>query len=411
MQIPHIVIIGGGAGGLLLATKLGRKQGKQNQAKITLIDSSGHHIWKPLLHKLVGGGLNQPADKLDYRRHGNTNGYQFLHASLDSINRQGKNLSYQIIDDDNKALERLNYDYLVIAIGSQANDFGTPGAAEHCQFLDCTHQAQQLRNSLQQALTDTTSADTLNVNIVGAGATGVELAAELTKMGKQYSCQLSVNLLEASERILPALSQDIAQLSTHSLTNIGVNVIVNTRVNAVQSNGLTTAEGQHYPATFNIWSAGIIAPKLLRTLDGLETDNNNRLHVNSNLSTTLDRNVFAIGDCCACLQTNGKTVPARAQAARQMADYLAITLFEIQAGKTTKPFVFDDKGSIISISRFNAFGILKKGPILRGRIARYTYNALYRTHQKALFGLYSTGLIILADWLRSRIKNSPTKLL
>lgn len=427
MQIPHIIIVGGGAGGLHLATKLGQQQRKKNQAKITLVDSSKHHIWKPLLHKLVGGGLNQPSDKLDYHRHSQSNGYQFLHASLKSLNRQEKTLTYQTIKGDNSIQAKLNYDYLVIAIGSQANDFGTKGVAEHCQFLDSTQQAQQLRRKLQQILSQANTNEPVSVNIVGAGATGVELAAELIKLGKQYTNPLTVNLFEAGNRILPALPQDVAQLATQTLSQIGVHVIVNAKVNAVQKNGLTTAVGQHYPATLNIWNAGIKAPKLLTTLDGLTTDHHNHLHVNTHLSTTLDPDIFAIGDCCVCLQANGNTVPARAQAAKQMANYLANNftnnlsnpltkhltenLLVTQIEKVAKPFVFDDKGSIISISQFNAFGVLKKGPILRGRIARMTYQALYRQHQKTLFGLRTTGLIMLTNWFNNRKKPTFSKLL
>ncbi len=416
MHIPNILIVGGGAGGLIFATRLGRSLGRQNKAKITLLDKSKNHIWKPLLHKLAGGSLNKAMDQLDYQRHGRVNGYHFKQGELQSINRQKRQITLAPLlgakDSPLMPTSKLDYDYLVLAVGSKANDFGTPGVAEHCLFLDSTSQAEDLRNTLQRQMLKLSRNNnaTLAVNIIGAGATGVELAAELIKLSQQYiskhqcSTRLSVNLFEAGDRILPALPKTVSQACADSLTAVGVVVNVGTRVNEVSASGLTTAIGQEFKADLNIWNAGIKGPELLSTLDGLATTRSHRLHVRSDLTTTLDTHIFALGDCCLCPQPDGKEVPARAQAANQMAEYLSKSLPARIKGNTVKPFTFKDKGSLISISQFNAFGIVKPGLFLHGRIARYTYKALYRVHQKALFGIWTTGLITLVDRLNRSIR-------
>jgi NADH dehydrogenase len=180
----RILIVGGGAGGLELATRLGKTQGKRGAAHITLVDANLTHIWKPLLHEVAAGSLNAHDDELNYVAQAKWNHFQFQLGRMSGLDRTAKQIQLSAtLDEAGHELvpERsLNYDTLVIAVGSNTNDFGTVGAAQHCLFLDSREQAerfhQQLLNHYLRAHAGSEN-EKISVAIVGAGATGVELAA------------------------------------------------------------------------------------------------------------------------------------------------------------------------------------------------------------------------------------------
>ena len=184
----RIVIVGGGAGGLELATRLGKTLGKKGTASVTLVDANLTHIWKPLLHEVAAGSLNSYEDELNYVAQAKWNNFQFQLGRMTGLDRTVKQVHLAATLDENGAelvpARSLDYDSLVLAVGSTTNDFGTKGAAEHCLFLDTRKQAerfhQQLLNHYLRALAgQADAAQEITVAIVGAGATGVELAAEL----------------------------------------------------------------------------------------------------------------------------------------------------------------------------------------------------------------------------------------
>ena len=187
MTPPRIVVIGGGAGGLELATRLGNKLGRKKRAHITLVDRNHTHIWKPLLHEVATGTLDVEIDQLSYRAHAASHSFDFQLGSFTGLNREQRTVTLAAIasgDGEQLLPEReLRYDYLVLAIGSISNHFNTPGVAEHCIFLDSPGQAHRFQRRLLDAYLKLNSPehpkDKLNIAIVGAGATGVELAAEL----------------------------------------------------------------------------------------------------------------------------------------------------------------------------------------------------------------------------------------
>lgn len=420
--MPHtIIIVGGGAGGLELATRLGRTLGKRGQAKITLVDANLTHIWKPLLHEVAAGSLNSSGDELNYVAQAKWNHFEFQLGRMCDLNRAEKYISLgATVDDDGQLLmpaRTLSYDSLVIAVGSTTNDFGTAGAAEHCLFLDTREQAERfhrqlLSHYLRAHASQSETTELIDVAIVGAGATGVELAAELHHAAHELAAyglnrirpeNMRITLIEAGPRVLPALPERISQPVHKTLEKLGVTVLTGAAVSQVTREALHTAQGQVIPATLKVWAAGIRAPDFLKELDGLESNRINQLQVRLTLQTTRDDNIFAFGDCAACPQpgSEGRNVPPRAQAAHQQASLLAKSLKQRIDGKPLAEYRYRDYGSLISLSSFSAvgnlMGNLTGSVMLEGWLARMFYVSLYRMHQVALYGMTRTLLMMLGD--------------
>ncbi|MFL7033763.1 NAD(P)/FAD-dependent oxidoreductase [Vibrio lentus] len=414
--MTKIIVVGGGAGGLELATKLGRTLGRKKRAQITLVDRKASHLWKPLLHEVATGSLDEGVDALSYRAHAKNHYFDFQMGSLNDIDRERKVIALSELKDDHGELlmpsRELEYDILVMAIGSTSNDFNTPGVRDNCIFLDSPEQAHRFRTEMNNQflkLHAKNGQGTVDIAIVGAGATGVELSAELHNAVKELctygfgdldSSKLNVNLVEAGERILPALPPRISSAAHSELTRLGVNVRTNTMVIQADSEGLTTKDGDKIPAQIMVWAAGIKAPDFLKDIGGLETNRINQLVVKNTLQTTLDDNIFAIGDLAQCTQADGSFVPPRAQAAHQMASCAFSNIIAKLNGRDLKDYVYKDKGSLVSLSRFSTVGSLmgnltKGSMMVEGRIARVVYISLYRMHQVALHGIIKTSLMML----------------
>lgn len=417
----RIVIVGGGAGGLELATRLGRKLGKSGAARIILVDANLTHIWKPLLHEVAAGSLNSSEDELNYVAQAKWNHFEFQLGRMSGLDRASKSIILApTLDDDGQVLmpeRRISYDSLVIAVGSTTNDFGTAGAAEHCIFLDTRAQAERfhrrmLSHYLRAHANEGEAGGKIDIAIVGAGATGVELAAELHHAAKQLAAyglnrirpeDMRITLIEAGPRVLPALPERIARPVHQTLEKLGVTVLTGAAVSEVTADGLKTADGNFIPASLKVWAAGIRAPGFLKDLDGLESNRINQLQVRPTLQTTLDNDVFAFGDCAACPQpgTEGRNVPPRAQAAHQQASLLAKSLRLKISAQPLPEYRYRDYGSLISLSSFSAvgnlMGNLTGSVMLEGWLARVFYVSLYRMHQMALYGVPRTLLLMLSD--------------
>lgn len=417
----RIVIVGGGAGGLELATRLGRKLGKSGAARIILVDANLTHIWKPLLHEVAAGSLNSSEDELNYVAQAKWNHFEFQLGRMSGLARASKSITLApTLDDDGQVLmpeRRISYDSLVIAVGSTTNDFGTAGAAEHCIFLDTRAQAERfhrrmLSHYLRAHANESEDGSKIDIAIVGAGATGVELAAELHHAAKQLAAyglnrirpeDMRITLIEAGPRVLPALPERIARPVHQTLEKLGVTVLTGAAVSEVTAEGLKTSDGNFIPASLKVWAAGIRAPGFLKELDGLESNRINQLQVRPTLQTTLDDDVFAFGDCAACPQpgNEGRNVPPRAQAAHQQASLLAKSLRLKISGQALPEYRYRDYGSLISLSSFSAvgnlMGNLTGSVMLEGWLARVFYVSLYRMHQMALYGVPRTLLLMLSD--------------
>lgn len=416
----RIVIVGGGAGGLELATRLGKTLGKKGKASVTLVDANLTHIWKPLLHEVAAGSLNSYEDELNYVAQAKWNHFQFQLGRMTGLDREQRQLHLAATLDENGQelvpARSLDYDSLVISVGSTTNDFNTKGAAEHCLFLDTRQQAekfhQQLLNHYLRAHAGQTNiTEEITVAIVGAGATGVELAAELHNAAHELAAyglgrikpeNLRITLIEAGPRVLPALPERIGGPVHTTLEKLGVTVLTNAAVSEVTADSLITASGQTIPATLKVWAAGIRAPVFLHELDGLESNRINQLQVRTTLQTTRDDNIFAFGDCAACPQKGSdRNVPPRAQAAHQQASLLAKSLRLRIEGKPLPDYKYTDYGSLISLSKFSAvgnlMGNLMGSVMLEGWLARMFYVSLYRMHQMALYGTFRTLMLMLGS--------------
>lgn len=414
--MTRIIVVGGGAGGLELATKLGRTLGRKNRAQITLVDRKASHLWKPLLHEVATGSLDEGVDALSYRAHAKNHSFDFQMGSLQDIDRERKVIILSELKDEHGELlmpsRELEYDLLVMAIGSTSNDFNTPGVRENCIFLDSPEQAHRFRTEMNNEFLKLHAKNgngTVDIASVGAGATGVELSAELHNAVKELrtygfgdldSSKLNVNLIEAGERILPALPPRISSAAHQELVKLGVNVRTATMVTKAEKDGLTTKDGEKIPAQIMVWAAGIKAPDFIKDIAGLETNRINQLVVKGTLQTTRDDDIFVIGDLAQCTQPDGSFVPPRAQAAHQMASQAFSNIVAKLNGRELKNYVYKDHGSLVSLSRFSTVGSLmgnltKGSMMVEGRIARVVYISLYRMHLMALHGVFKTGLMML----------------
>ncbi|MEQ9943218.1 NAD(P)/FAD-dependent oxidoreductase [Pectobacterium aroidearum] len=421
-----IVIVGGGAGGLELATSLGHKLGRKKKAEITLVDRNHSHLWKPLLHEVATGSLDDDMDALSYLAHARNHYFQFQLGMLTDIDREQQQIQLAEVCDEQGdvlvAARRISYDILVVALGSASNDFGTPGVKDHCIFLDNPKQARRFHNEMLNLFLKFTAnqdeKERVNIAIVGGGATGVELSAELHNAVKQLHSYgfdgldnqtLNVTLVEAGERILPALPPRISAAAHQELNNIGVRVLTKTMVTSAESGGLNTKDGEFIEADLMVWAAGIKAPDAMKEIAGLETNRINQLVVEPTLQTTRDPNIFAIGDCASCPQEGGGFVPPRAQAAHQMASRCHSNIIALLNGQTLKPYVYKDHGSLVSLSKFSTVGslmgnLMRGSVMVEGRIARFVYISLYRMHQVALHGYVKTGLMMLVGGINRVIR-------
>ncbi|MBB5321112.1 NAD(P)/FAD-dependent oxidoreductase [Marinobacter oulmenensis] len=421
-KLHHIVIVGGGAGGLELATRLGNSLGKKKKARISLVDSGLTHVWKPLLHEVASGSLDANANEINYRAHARKHHYEFQLGRMSGLDRDSKEMIIAPFhDEDGEEVvpeRRLPYDTLVISVGSTANDFGTPGAQDNCLFLDSLEQARRFHNLMLNAFlrknheSHNGKAHHLDITIIGAGATGVELAAELRLASRELpvygmnhlqSSDVSITVIEAADRILPALPGRLSVAATKELEYQNVRVMTGQPVSEVREESLVMKDGSELHSEMTIWAAGIKAPAFLAELDGLETNRGNQLAVEQTLQTTRDSNIFAFGDCAACPQPGSeRPVPPRAQAAHQQADTLFKTLCNRLEGKEGVPFVYNDHGSLINFSRYTTVGNLMgnlsgRSMYIEGKVARLFYVSLYRMHQVALHGVLRTGIIWLMD--------------
>jgi NADH dehydrogenase len=423
-----IVVVGGGAAGLELVTKLGNKYGKRGKAHITLVDRARTHIWKPLLHEVAAGSLDVGHHAIDYLHHAHANHFRYRIGEMTGLDRV-KRVIHLAASRDSEGREvtpvrTIPYDTLIMAVGSTTNDFGTPGVAEHAIALDTKEQAlrfhQRLVNGMLRAHTQDgpVRPGQLHVAVIGAGATGTELAAELHRTTREVARtgldridpakDLKITLIEAADRILPAVPQRLAVEVMGQLAKIGVEVRVQARVTEVRADGVQLADGGFIPSELVVWAAGVKGPAFLKDLGGLESTRNNQLVVTATLQTSRDPDIFAMGDCAYLVEEGSQTpIPPRAQAAHQQASHLYGQMANRLAGRPLKPFKYRDFGSLVSLGEYTAVGNLMgfiqgKNMFIAGLFARLMYRSLYKRHETAVNGWWKTSLDALARALTRR---------
>ena len=422
MTTHRIVVVGGGAGGLELATQLGDRYGSGTRAHVTLVDRSRTHLWKPLLHEVAAGSMDIHHHQLDYLAQARWHKFTFVLGALEGLERQARHIRVAaVVDDEGEQVlpaRRIPYDTLVIAIGSESNDFGTPGVREHAFTIDNAWQAHLFhRRLVNTCFRANFAADgrVIDIAIVGAGATGVELAAELHNTIRVLAAyglesfdparQIRLTILEAGPRILPGLPEHIMRGAMATLEELGVRVHVGDPVVEVGAKVVKTKGGRELPADFTVWAAGIRCAEVLREIDGLETTRQNQLVVLPTLQVTRDVDIFAIGDCAAAPWKEGRNVPPRAQSAHQMSSHIVKTIARRMDGKPPKPYAYRDFGSLVSLGNYETVGTLMGfigGGTLRveGLVAKLFYLSLYRLHIWALHGFWRMALDTLARMIR-----------
>jgi NADH dehydrogenase len=430
-NLHRVVIVGGGAGGLELATKLGNTLGKKKIAEIILIDAKKTHVWKPLLHEIAAGSLNPDKDELEYLAQAHWHHFKFRYGRVNEVDSQNKTVSieptYDIDGTEIIPLRKIKYDTLVLSVGSTVNDFNIPGAKEFAVALDTQDQAerfhQKLHNSILRAQTQKGSVrpGQLEVVIVGGGATGVELAAELHKATREMTAygldrvnpdrDISISLVEASNRLLPALPVKISTSVESELRKLNVKLFLGERVTKVTKDGIETQSGKKIISSLVVWAAGIKAPEFLSQIKGIETNSIHQIKVESTLQSTSNTDIFAFGDCAACPVKPGSDllVPPRAQAAHQQASmlYKSIKSKVLKPNKALANYVYKDYGSLVNLGRYSTVGnlmgsLLGGSMFVEGLIARLMYLMLYQMHLSALHGVVSVIFRLLGKIISRR---------
>lgn len=430
-----IVIAGGGAGGLELATRLGDSLGRNGRARIILIDRSPTHFWKPLLHTVASGKRDPQMHEVAYSAQAAEHGFQFVCGEVLGVDRIHRSISIGPFrsDDGQEVLpaRSLQYDKLVLAFGAVTNFFNIPGAAAHSMTLDSVWQAELFRKrflaSCMQAssrrMAGMSEGTIVNIVIVGGGATGVELAAELSHTVRtlaKYNVHtldpdhdVRVSIVERGELLLPHLNPRLSKRAARYLRSLGVEVCTSTTVARVSADAVLDTNGIRHAADITLWAAGVEGPAVCATL-GLPTNRIRQVIVNAALQSPDDANVYAIGDCSnyVCPE-KGAAVPPRAQVAHQQAMYLAEVLAK-EPGTKSPDFQYRDYGSLVSLGPFAAVGSLLgatpgREMLVGGVTARVLYALMYQKHVMALHGFIRMAAQTVVHWLRGKV-SPPVKL-
>ena len=427
-DLHHIIIVGGGAGGLELATRLGDKLGKKGKASISLVERARTHIWKPLLHEIAAGSMDVGRHELAYQAQGYWHGFQFRYGEMTGIDRKQRRVFLAATYDEEgreiTPVRSFKYDTLVIAIGCVGNAFATPGVKEHAIMLDTPEEAERFNRRLINACVRAFAQEgpvrpgQLHVAIIGAGATGSELAAELHRTARGLVAygldkikpedDIKITLIEAADRIVPALPERISNGVVDTLRGLNVDIKTGSRVVEVTNTGVKLQNGDFIASELVVWAAGVKGPDVLSHLDGLETSRDGRLVVTETLETTRDPNIFAFGDCAYLVPEGADApIPPRAQAAHQEASHLYTELQRRLKDEPLRPFRYRDFGSLVSLGHYSTVGslmgfVIGKSFFIDGLFARLMYRSLYKMHEMALHGPFKVMLDTLSRMITRR---------
>lgn len=443
-QTHRVVIVGGGAAGLELATRLGDTLGRRKRVDVTLLERTRTHLWKPLLHEVAAGSVAPDEYQVEHAAHARRHNYHYRPGTLVGLDRARRvvkltepaNLNNRdVVALNDPPFNEISYDTLVIAIGSVSNDFGTPGVIEHAIALETPAHASRFHRRLIDACIRANAQDgpiepgQLHIAIIGAGATGTELAAGLHRAARAlvanglhrvgFKRDIRIVLIEAAPRILPLFPEPTANAVRSLLEKQGIEVYANRRVAAVRADGVKLVDGEFIASELVVWAAGVKGPAVLSRLDGLEATTRNQLVVNADLSTSRDPDIFALGDCAAApCQGTGGLVPPRAQAAHQMASHLVKQMERRLDRRRLGPFRYRDYGALVSLGRHATVGNLKgpgseRGVFIKGQVARLMYKSLFAMHEISLHGVFEVAIKRPARRLWQRVTSCgshPTNL-
>ena len=431
-EVPRrIAIVGGGAGGLELAIRLARLTRPGRRARVTLIDRHATHIWKPRLHEIAAGLLVAAREEAGYAVQAQRHGFDFVLGEVVRLDPERRELSLAAMPypagdavgrpggEDFLPARALPYDTAVLAIGSTVDDFGIPGVREHCHTLDTPAAAEQLHRAVLASATRVKAEvqPELRVAIVGAGTTGVELAAELRSAAgrlSQYRSllrpdQLSLTLLEAADQLLPTSPQAVSTYARNMLVAHRVDVRLGAKVVRVTPKAVHLSDGGSAPADVIVWASGVQARKLASPLEGSHLGKNGRIAVDAQLRAVRGdgrvlEGLYVMGDCAAAPIRDGGVVPATAQAAHQQAALLARSLARQLRGRPALGFRYRYKGTLVSLGEGSAVGdvLAPSGGAVRlsGLGAKLAYTGLYEAHLAELFGVPGAAALALGGALQ-----------
>ena len=380
------------------------------------------------MHAVAAGSIDPGEYEVNYLAQAHWHRFRYRLGKMIGLDRTSKEVRLAAnLDEEGHQItpERsVGYDTLVIAIGSVTNDFGTPGVAEHAVPLETPVEAERFNRDLVNAFVRAQTqegplrAGQLHVAIVGAGATGTELAAALHRTTRELVAygldridpqrDIRIVLLDAADRVLPGLPERISRETLRLLGQMGVEVRTGAKVAQVTGEGIRLSDGSFIASELVVWAAGVKAPEVLQQLDGLETNRINQLVVTPTLQTTRDPAIFAIGDCAACpRQGTPSTVPPRAQAAHQEATHMARQIELRLRGKPLRPYAYRDFGSLVSLGEWNTVGGLVGGVtgrniFIEGFFAGLMYRSLRVMHDQALNGTARAAFAVMARTLARR---------
>ncbi|MER3570113.1 MAG: hypothetical protein C4348_00650 [Patescibacteria group bacterium] len=364
-----ILILGGGFGGIYTLKYLHNFFHQNKKVKLILVNKKNYFLFTPLLHEVATGSVSLENTIEALREIIKCCDWDFIHGEVKKIDLENK----EVFIDDFK----LNYDYLVIALGSTTNFYNIPGAEENSFTLKSIDDAIKLKNhfihSFEKASLNYQEGD-LNFVIVGGGATGVELAAEMSDyfygtFNKLYSKELiekvRIFLIERGTDLIPQFSLKLRELAKKTLIKKKVEILLNKGVIEVGKDFVKLDDGTIIKSKTIIWVAGV-KPNLPEIVGKIEKDNKGRLIVNEYLQVKNYSNVFAVGDVC-CLVQNEKPLPQLAQVATKEAKYVAWNIKNLIENKNLKKFVYQHTGDLISLGRFYAIG----------EIGRFTFSGFF----------------------------------
>lgn len=363
MTEPKVVILGAGFGGLTAARSL------EKDAEVLLIDQHNYQTFLPLLYQVSTAGL--AADHVAYPIRGalRKTKVKFRMGSPEKIN----------FDDNSITLSdgfKVQYDHLVIALGSTTANFGVPGVTEHALGMKAISEALNIRSRVMLAYEKMCASENpqdFEISVVGGGPTGVEMAGAFAELIRgplksdfaQVAQRFKVSIIEAGPRLLPSFAESLAQKTRKDLEKLGVNVLLNTAIKEVKSDVLLTTENQILNSKLTIWAAGVTGVPIIEKL-GLAT-HRGRLKVDSTLLLEGHKNIWSIGDVAGVNGPDGNLLPMVAPVAMQQARFLAKQIVRIESGTNLKSFKYRDKGAMATIGRHKAIvevkGIKLSGPV------------------------------------------------
>ena len=386
---PRVVILGAGFGGLTAAKAL------YKDADVTVVDRHNFQTFLPLLYQVATAAL--AADHVAHPVRGalRKTGIKFRMGSPISVDH--KNNSVKL--DSSEVLE---FDHLIVALGSATADFGVKGVTEHALGMKSVHEAIGIRAEVLRRFEDLCRFEDntrLSLSVVGGGPTGVEMAGALAELVRgplkndeaNAAAHIDVYLLEAGPRILPMFTERLSARAVKDLEDLGVKVLLNTVVQEVKPRQILIKGADPIPSEVTIWAAGVKGEPtgglLNLPLDGT------RISVEENLRVSHYPNVWAIGDISGAKDADGRFLPMVAPVALQQGSWVAKQILRASQGKEPQPFKYFDKGSMATIGRHKAI-VQFKGIQITGVLAWYAWLWLHLFY--LLGGRNKIGTI--ADW-------------